>query len=111
MWGVLCELFFEDQLASRTLEAGGGGGGVVQNLDALLPQAGGAGGGRSSVDNMVTGGSSGIGTYTSGGAGGAAGRILNSAWLASTNPINLTRTNNHDTGNSTVTMQGSEGTF
>ena len=34
LWRVSCELLFEDQLASRTLEAGGGGGGGGRDDDA-----------------------------------------------------------------------------
>ena len=93
--------------------SGGGGGGGSNQLNSQ-PQAGGAGGGRASATSMVNAGTAGGGTYNvgandeRGAAGGAAGGLTMTNFLVARSPVDITATNNHTTGNSVVTMEGSE---
>tara|TARA_Y100000996_G_scaffold151836_1_gene117005 strand:+ start:1473 stop:2717 length:1245 start_codon:yes stop_codon:yes gene_type:complete len=93
--------------------SGGGGGGGSNQLNGQ-PQAGGAGGGRASATSMVNAGTAGSGTYNfgefdqRGGAGGTAGSLIMTNFLTARSPADTTITNNHKTGNSVVTVEGSE---
>jgi len=83
--------------------AGSGGGGGSQT-DAI---AGGAGGGKTDADTIVTNGAAASGTRAAGGAAGKlVGDLFNHAVGGS-----FVFTNNHDTGNTQVTVQGGDGTY
>tara|TARA_Y100000996_G_scaffold414525_1_gene405662 strand:- start:6207 stop:7427 length:1221 start_codon:yes stop_codon:yes gene_type:complete len=95
---------------AHTFAGSGGGGGGGTNGSITGPQAGGAGGGRSSVTSIVNNGTGGAGSYVSS-SGGTAGVLVQTNTFTVRSPATVTKTNNHTTGNSIVTMQGNGETF